>query len=78
MSEPLTATKQKTWHCAACGSRDIRRDAIVQWDAAREDWVVLAVLDDAWCEDCMGVNAMAAGDPRFGVLDEEAEVSNGT
>lgn len=78
MSEPLTATKQETWHCAACGSRDIRHDAVVQWDAAREDWVVLDVLDDAWCEDCMGVNAMDAGDPRFGVLDEEAEVSDGT
>jgi len=78
MSEPLTATKQKTWHCAACGSRDIRRDAIVQWDADREDWDVLDVLDDAWCEDCMGKNWADAGEPSFGVPDEESEISDGT
>lgn len=84
MSEPLKPDKQETWYCLSCGSRDIRHDAIVQWDAEREVWDVLTVLDDSWCEDCMSKNTAGTGEPHFGEPhfgappDKNAGGSNGT
>lgn len=83
MSEPLKPDKQETWYCLSCGSRDIRHDAIVQWDAKHEVWDVLTVLDDTWCEDCMirsmSKNTDDTGEPHFGTPpDKNAEGSNGT
>ena len=77
MSRP-EPPKQETWYCAHCGSLDIRHDAIAQWNAEREDWDVIAVLDGAWCETCMDAdpNKEDEGAPSYGVPDE-TEVTDG-
>lgn len=52
----------------------------MQWDAKREVWDVIAVLDDSWCEDCMRMskNAADTGDPCFGTPpDKNTEGRNG-
>lgn len=45
-------TKKPTWFCQNCGGHDVRHDATVQWNPETEDWDVLAVHDNAWCEPC--------------------------
>ena len=41
-----------TLRCAVCGSTEIQRDAVMQWDADAQDYIVVALLDDLWCEQC--------------------------
>ena len=56
-----------TWHCAACGSTDIQRDAIVVWIADRNAYEIVSVLDDTWCETCKSKDPNDDGDPQWGV-----------
>ena len=59
---------KETWYCAKCGSLDIRHDGILQWDTEGQDWKVLDVLNDTWCQACAGRAATFddKGDPTFG------------
>lgn len=58
------------YHCAHCGSRDVRRNADVRWNMARQEWEIVAVFDHATCEQCGGeiklkeVKAAAEGNKR--------------
>lgn len=40
--------------CAACGSKDVSRDAWGDWDEARQEWVLRTVFDYAHCHNCEG------------------------
>lgn len=66
-------TTLREYFCRRCGSRDVRHDAIVQWDPSTEDWNVLDVLDEAWCEDCQQEDN-SNGDPYFGLFSELEEI----
>lgn len=67
---------KETWFCAACGSEDIRHDAVAKWDADNDAWVVLEALDGTWCHPCQLRNPLSSGEPSFGVplhADADAE-----
>ena len=38
--------------CSRCHSTDVRRDGIACWNPSRQQWELIDVLDDAWCEGC--------------------------
>ena len=38
--------------CSRCHSADVRRDGIACWNPSRQQWELIDVLDDAWCEGC--------------------------
>ena len=38
--------------CSRCHSADVRRDGIACWNQSRQQWELIDVLDDAWCEGC--------------------------
>lgn len=38
--------------CRTCGSELVTRDAWAEWDTRRQDWVIGAVYDYAFCHDC--------------------------
>lgn len=40
--------------CSECSSENVRRDAWAEWDSAAQDWVLGAVFDQGYCEDCGG------------------------
>ena len=42
----------KTWECAVCGSRDVRRDADVAWCVETQTWELAGVYDAATCDEC--------------------------
>lgn len=46
--------QSKRMRCAYCGSLSVRRDADAEWDEGRQEWVLVAVYDQATCEDCGG------------------------
>lgn len=56
--------ERETWFCATCGSRDIRHDAIVQYDPESGEFDVLSVLDGTWCEPCEE-HRPGQGEPTF-------------
>lgn len=66
-------TVKETWFCADCGSLDIRHDAIAVFNPDTEEYEVIAVLDETWCESCMEAHSdfEAKGDPMFGIHGEE-------
>lgn len=41
-------------HCGACGSRDVHRDADAAWNVKTQEWELVAVYDNATCEQCGG------------------------
>ena len=59
-------TERETWWCETCGSRDIRHDAVVQFDPDSGEFDVLSVLDGVWCEACEEHSA-GQGDPAFSI-----------
>lgn len=64
-------SSKETWFCAQCGSLDIRHDAVVRYNPETQDYELLSVLDNDWCEDCMGRGLYVTGDPMFGITGEE-------
>ncbi|WP_062353842.1 hypothetical protein [Pseudoxanthomonas mexicana] len=58
--------ERETWFCATCGSRDIRHDAIVQYDPESGEFDVLSVLDGTWCEACEE-HRPGQGEPTFAI-----------
>ena len=40
--------------CKRCGSSDVRRDAWVEWDVEKQEWVLGTVFDAGHCEQCEG------------------------
>ncbi len=54
------------WYCATCGGNNIRRDAIVEWNPEMEQYEIVSVLDNAWCEDCGELK----GDPVWELPDK--------
>ena len=38
--------------CSRCHSTDVRRDGIACWNPSRQQWELIDVLDDGWCEEC--------------------------
>lgn len=40
--------------CEDCGSEHVMRDAWAEWDAEKQDWVLGAVFDYAYCNKCDG------------------------
>lgn len=64
---------KETWFCRKCGGTDIRHDAIAEYNPEKGDYEVVSVLDDTWCEDCMGKDWNDNGDPTFGIPCEDKE-----
>ncbi|WP_454883040.1 DUF5983 family protein [Sphingomonas oryzagri] len=46
------ASRRITIRCTACGSGNVMRDAWATWDDEAQDWVLGALFDAAFCEDC--------------------------
>lgn len=42
--------------CAACGSRDVLRDAFASWDKVRNQWELHSTYDYMICGDCESEN----------------------
>lgn len=65
---PLPASadtaKAETWFCRNCGGLDIKHDATVSWNPDRQDWDVIDVQDNHWCEACL---PSEESDPVFGI-----------
>lgn len=40
--------------CGHCGSEEVTRDAWAAWDIERQDWLLAAVYDYAYCHKCEG------------------------
>ena len=38
--------------CSRCHSTDVRRDGIACWNPSRQQWELIDLMDDAWCEEC--------------------------
>lgn len=38
--------------CGHCGSADVWTDANAEWNPDLQDWVLLNVFDNAYCEEC--------------------------
>ena len=38
--------------CSNCGSLDVTRDAIVQWDEFHQIWDLVTIYDNGDCHDC--------------------------
>lgn len=38
--------------CPYCGSEEVSSDAAVRWDKNANDWVVSAVYDGGYCDEC--------------------------
>ena len=38
--------------CQICGSENVVKDALAEWDKEKQNWVLRAVLDNTNCEDC--------------------------
>ncbi|MCI4591367.1 hypothetical protein MOK15_14865 [Sphingobium sp. BYY-5] len=52
MSEQTTI--RHAYICNVCGSDHVTRDAWAAWDVDRQDWVLEAAFDYAYCHRCMG------------------------
>ncbi|MEJ5209465.1 hypothetical protein [Denitratimonas sp. CY0512] len=64
--------KKPGWFCVTCGAEEVFHDAQVRWCRDTQDWEVVAVLDDHWCEAC--ANAGKEGETVFGELEDQQEV----
>lgn len=55
------------WKCATCGSSNILRDAVAEYDPATRTWEVASLLDNIWCENCLqsDPDCEDEGDPIF-------------
>ena len=42
--------KKPGWFCGTCGEEEVFHDAQVRWCRDTQEWEVVAVLDDHWCE----------------------------
>jgi hypothetical protein len=40
--------------CNSCGSENVWSDASAAWDSELQEWVLLNVFDNEWCDDCDG------------------------
>ena len=40
--------------CCHCGSDNVLVDAYAEWDADKQEWVLLTTFDDYYCQDCCG------------------------
>lgn len=49
-----TKTKKLQMLCKECGSTNVRRDAEAVWNVEKQDWELVAIYDNATCEDCKG------------------------
>ena len=38
--------------CQICGSGNVVKDALAEWDKEKQNWVLRTVLDNTNCEDC--------------------------
>lgn len=51
----MNAKQQRiTIKCAECGGSNVMRDAWAVWDDEEQDWILGAVMDEGYCEDCDG------------------------
>ena len=55
---PSEISKRTGFHCATCGSDDVRRDASVAWDTELQMWEIVTVFDNADCEACGGETSL--------------------
>lgn len=39
-------------YCASCGSSEVRKDALAQWDEAFQVWTLVTTFDHVICQDC--------------------------
>jgi hypothetical protein len=71
-------SNKETWYCAACGSLDIRHDAVAAFNPHTQEFEVVAVLDDTWCEDCLAADDSGnnTGEPAFGIPGETNECAD--
>lgn len=40
--------------CARCGSEMVTREAWAEWDVNKQEWVLGAIHEDAFCHHCEG------------------------
>lgn len=38
--------------CRYCGSDNVSKEGLVDWDAETQSWVVRAIYDNGYCHDC--------------------------
>lgn len=50
--------------CDKCGSVDIRWDAVVEWSELNQDFAIVDILDNCWCEPCSS-EFDETGDPQW-------------
>lgn len=71
--EPETQIMPKIqMKCPECGSTNITKDALAQWDETAQDWTLAGVYDCETCQDCE-----AERDELALRVDTEAATPNG-
>lgn len=60
--------------CSTCGSENVTRDGIAEWDFENQCWSLRCVLQNADCEDCGGETTLETVD----VQTHEALMPDGT
>jgi hypothetical protein len=45
-------SRRITYVCERCGSTNVASDAIAQWSAGKQAWIVVGHYDTAECLDC--------------------------
>ena len=58
--------------CKKCGSNNVTRDASAEWDAEAQEWVLSAVNDQGYCNECGG-EAELEEIPLKGIMGRERE-----
>lgn len=59
--------------CSVCKSENVRRDADAAWHAEVQEWGLVAVYDNAVCEECGGETRIE----EFEIEDSVSEISPG-
>jgi hypothetical protein len=44
--------KRVRYVCARCGSSNVTSDTVAQWNARKQEWVVIGHYDSSECLDC--------------------------
>jgi hypothetical protein len=47
------------YYCPHCSSRNIRKDALVNWNVSAQCWEIIEIYDDANCGDCGATDVSA-------------------
>ncbi len=51
-------SKMKTFVCSNCGGKNVLRDATAEWCDETQEWEMVAVQDNAYCEDCQSETSL--------------------